>query len=390
MKPPCGLAFGPLSLLLISLLLVSCGVSRTRLTPQPSSPGDWTTTRGALDNRGLASDPGTLRIDTLLWQCRTGGIASTEPIIQGGLLYFSGRDRRLEIIDAETGKRLVRERFQGPVTGALPSDTMFAFATDQNERKVFIYSYSPVREIAKFDIPISSAPPRRLADGSILIAGIHGELVRFGSGGDVIWSVNAAAPISSSPAITDSLILIAAGRTVSARRIADGSVVWSHLASGAVRAAPAVGDDIVYFGSTDSLLYAVTLGAGSMQWFFAGSGQILTSPTVGDERVYLASNDQKVYALDRKTGRQVWSYDTGAPANTEPTLAGDLLYVSTQLGKLLVLDAATGALNREFDLSAPAATAPIVANGRVYVADTRRQLYCFGPYDQPQALTETR
>ena len=80
MKPPCGLAFGPLSLLLISLLLVSCGVSRTRLTPQPSSPGDWTTTRGALDNRGLAPDPGTLRIDisgpvrrTPSWAVFSGG-----------------------------------------------------------------------------------------------------------------------------------------------------------------------------------------------------------------------------------------------------------------------------------------------------------------------------
>jgi len=78
---------------------------------------------------------------------------------------------------------------------------------------------------------------------------------------------------------------------------------------------------MAYFGSTDSLLYAVTLDTGTMKWFFAASGQIMASPTVGDSLIYLAANDQMVYALDRATGRPVWSFDTGAPVNTEPTLA---------------------------------------------------------------------
>jgi len=367
----------------------SCGVSRKHLSPEPQAPGDWTTIRGASDNSGVAYTDGPLRIDTLLWQYKTGGVATTEPIIAGGLLYYSSRDRRLEILNAATGKRLLRERYQGPVTGVLPGDTLFACTTDQNERHLFLYSYDPVDQLARIDIPISGCPPRRLSDGSILIAGMHGDLVCIGPDGEVKWSVKADGLVTSSVTVADSLFLVSAGRTVSARRVADGSVVWSHLSPGAVRAAPSVSDGMAFFGSTDSLVYAVTLNEGAMKWFFATRGQVMTSPTVGPDRVYLAANDQLVYALDRTTGRKVWSYNTGAPANTEPTLAGNTLIISTQKGKLLFLNAATGTLEQEFHLSAPASTAPVVANNRVYVADVRRQLYCFGSSREEMSLRDS-
>jgi outer membrane protein assembly factor BamB len=382
---PCRPA-GAIIVLVLGVLLTSCGFSRTRLTPQPTTSTDWPTVGGDLRNRSVAHGS-ALRIDTLLWQRKTGGVASTEPTVSGGYLYFSGRDRRLEVYDAQTGHRRYRGRYNGPVTGVVPGDSLFAFATDQDERRLFLCQYRPVRVVEKIDIPTSSAPPRRLHDGSILIAGLHGDIIRFDTDGSMIWQISARGPVSAAPTVGDSLLLVSAGRKVIAYHLSDATEAWSYSVVGAVRAAPAL-DDYAYIASTDSILYAVSAVNGSMEWFFATSGQLVASPAVGPTRVFLSSNDGNVYGIDKANGRELWRYYTGAPANTSPVLAGNTLVVSTQKAKLLLLDAATGALLKQFDLEAPAATAPVVAGGHIYVTDFRRQLYCFGPATPTPVATD--
>lgn len=367
----------------IGIFLSSCGLRAARLSPTSANPDDWPAWRGGLGNQGATTTSGTPVIDTLQWRVKTGGIAVNDPVVRGGLLYFGGRDRRLEIYDADDGDRVFRKRFKGPVTGAEPADTTFIFTTDQEERKLYRYSLSPVRVQLSADIPTSAAPPRVLEDGSILITGMRGSLVRFDAEGNVIWNLSFADPVTAPPAVADSLIFVPIGRTLQALRLSDGAHVWTHAASGAVAAAPSVGEH-VYFGSTDSLVYAVDKSTGAMVWFFSANGQILTTPAIGDSLVYIAANDRRIYALRAKTGERIWSHDTGAPANKSVTVAGTVVLAGTLLGKLLVLDAATGTPLKSFDLTSPAATSPIVANGRVYIADNNRRLHCFGPATSPR------
>ncbi|MEW5875211.1 MAG: PQQ-binding-like beta-propeller repeat protein [Candidatus Zixiibacteriota bacterium] len=367
-----------ISISLTLLLFTSCGLRTSRLTPTPVTGHEWPVWRGGLANTGAALNDQAPVLDTLLWRIKTGGVAATEPVIHGGYIFFGGWDRRLEIFRASDGGRVFRGRFKGPVTGIAPLDSTFLFATDQDERKLFVYTANPVSEIRATAIPTTSVPPRVLDDGSVIVTGMRGSLVRFDTTGGVIWNLSFDDPITAAPAVDDSLVIVATGRKLMARRLSDGVAVWTHSASGAIAAAPAVGQH-VYFGSTDSLVYALDRAHGSMVWFFSTGGQVLTTPTVGDSIVYVASNDRSIYALHAATGRKVWSYDTGAPAKNNVTLAGDALLVGSLLNKLLVLDATTGDLRRSFDLQAAAATAPIIAGGRVYIGDTRRRLYCFGP-----------
>jgi outer membrane protein assembly factor BamB len=362
------------------LALAGCGLRHAHLNPGPSAPGDWQVLGSSTRNTG-AADPRSIpnQVDTLLWRHKTSGVASTEPIVRGGLLYYPGLDGRLEIYDARLGKRLARVGFKGPVTGVVFDDSGFVVATDQNERRLIFMSYTPLARRYSLSIPTSVVSPRRLDDGSFVVAALNGRVVRYDSLGNVLWTVEAKGPITAAPVVLDSVIFIAAGHFVSARHVGDGGQIWAHQASGAILSAPALGDR-AYFGSTDSLLYAVNITTGVMEWFFAARGQIVVSPVLGPGRVYVASNDYRLYALDAATGDTIWSYDTGGPLTTRPTLAGGTLYVGTQKGELLVLDAGTGALKRSFSLDGPATTTPVVAGGCVYIADAKRRLYCFGAH----------
>ena len=333
---------------------------------------------GSSGNKGVAETASVPEsVDKLLWRRKTSGVATTEPVVSGGLLYFPGLDGRLEIIDANSGRRLARIGFKGPVTGVIVDDSGFIVATDQSERRLVYLQYSPLQRRRSIPIPISPVPPRRLSDGSLIMSSLAGEVSRHDSLGTLIWKIDAKGTITAPLILADSFVLIGAGHAMSAHRQSDGSPVWSHQTTGAVLAAPAV-DDRVYIASTDSLLYAVNLATGGMDWFFAARGQLTVSPVTGPNHVYVASNDYRIYALDKTTGDTTWSYLTGGPLTTRPTLAGGLLYVGTQTGELLLIDAATGILTRSFKLDGFAATPPIIAHGRVYIADTKRQLYCFG------------
>ncbi len=369
-----------LPLVLLAILLASgCGLQRTRLHPGPPSPGDWPTLGGNPANQGVSTDQrAPLVIDTLIWRRKVSAMAAAEPMVRDGFLYYGSADGHLEIHDAHSGARLARTDFKGPVTGILFDDSGFVVSTDQNERRIVWMRYNPFERRRDIRIPSSSVRPCRLDDGSMIVAEINGTLTRYDTLGNTLWTIETKAPITASPIRADSLILIPSGRNMVARRISDGSQVWSHQASGAILAAAAL-DDRAYFGSTDSLLYAVNLKTGSMEWFFATHGQIVVSPVIGRDRIYAGSNDYHVYALNMAKGDTIWSYDTGGPVTARPTLAGDILYVGTQLGELLLLNADTGALLKSFKLTDAAATPPIVANGRVYIADNNRRLHCFGP-----------
>jgi len=376
-------------LLAIALLAMAGGCGRAHLFMRPSAqPDGWPTVRGAPNNCG-ATVGGTIIVERLLWRSKTGGEAAGEPTIRDGLLYFPGLNYRLEIFDAANGRRLFRARFNGPVSGALPSSTGFDVLTDQDEQRYFVYLFDPLRVESSFPTVACRAAPRRLDDSTILLAAWNGTVSCLDRSGKSIWSVETEGPIVSTPAVVDSIIYVASGRQVVALARRDGRRIWSHRASGAVVAAPAV-DDRVYVGSADSIIYALGRESGSMDWFFAADGGVFTTPTIGPDRICFGANDGAIYALDKSTGRFLWRYDTGAIANLSTTLAGKTLLVGSRRGRLLVLNAADGSLISEHPLSAPAATPPVVAYGRVFIADAKRNLYCFGPATDSVAAREPR
>ncbi|HUU46298.1 MAG TPA: PQQ-binding-like beta-propeller repeat protein [Acidobacteriota bacterium] len=370
-----GLGWGVI-LLALGVLLSGCGGSGVHFAGPVDDAFAWPTVRGANDNRGVAA--GRVEAQRLIWQRKTGGEAAGEPTVRGGYLYFPGYDRRLEVFAAATGHRVFRRRYDGPVTGALPRDTAFDFLTDQNEYRLFTYTYPPGEKRTDYRVARSQAPPRRLDDSLTLIAGLNGTLYCHADDGEIRWEVKTDGPLLTAPAVVDTTIFAASGRSVVALDTRDGELRWSHQSSGAVTAAPAV-DDRVYVGTADSMIYALDRSNGGMDWFFVAGGGVFTTPAVGADRIYVAANDGLIYALDKATGKMIWTYDTGAVANLSPTLAGDLLYVATRTGRLVALGAADGSVVYDHKLRSAAVTPPVVAEGYVFVADDNRRLYCFGP-----------
>src|SRR5439155_22971134 len=137
-------------------------------------------------------------------------------------------------------------------------------------------------------------------------------------------------------------------------------------AGGRIPSTPAVANGVVFFLSYDSNFYAVHAATSALKWKFATGGErrfaakhlhgsepatemmpdpfdfFLSSPVVSDGVVYFGSSDTNVYALDAATGAVKWKFKTAEVVHSSPALANGTLFVGSWDTYLYALDAASG------------------------------------------------
>jgi len=176
-------------------------------------------------------------------------------------------------------------------------------------------------------------------------------------------------------------------------------VKWKFRAAAAIVSTPAVSGGTVYFGSSDTQVYALDERSGALRWKFATHGRVSASPAVAAGRVYVGSFDGSFYALDAATGTLAWKFTTegerrfsarhlhGAEPAAEvmpdpfdvflssPAIAGGLIYFGSGDGNVYALDAASGALRWKFHTGNVVHASPAVAAGTLYVGSWDSYFY---------------
>ncbi|MCM3873514.1 MAG: PQQ-binding-like beta-propeller repeat protein, partial [Pyrinomonadaceae bacterium] len=134
--------------------------------------------------------------------------------------------------------------------------------------------------------------------------------------------------------------------------------VWKFKTGEAIWSSPSVADNTVYFGSNDSMIYALNARNGSEVWRFKTGGRVLGCPTLDGPFLYALSDDGYLYKLVRRSAKLVWKFDThgGAvardfPSATSPTydyltsaatVSDGLVFIGSADKKLYAVDADTG------------------------------------------------
>ncbi|HET6437487.1 MAG TPA: PQQ-binding-like beta-propeller repeat protein [Anaeromyxobacter sp.] len=86
----------------------------------------------------------------------------------------------------------------------------------------------------------------------------------------------------------------------------DGSLAWEFKAGGAFPAPPAIDGGVVYAGSSDGRVYALSLSDGKLRWSYDAGEEMGTRPTVANGAVYVMSLQDTLVALDAGTGDWKW------------------------------------------------------------------------------------
>ena len=165
--------------------------------------------------------------------------------------------------------------------------------------------------------------------------------------------------------------------------IGTGETIWSfelrdeESANRAIYGTPAVAGDTLYIGGYDGRLYALPLngGEGGDQvreiWDASvGDGNpIVGSPIIADGLVLVGSSDGSMYAFDISDGSLRWAFPTGNKIWSTPAVADGVAYFGSLDHKVYAVSIEDGkeAWQSPFSAKGAITATPLIVNGRVYV-----------------------
>lgn len=246
------------------------------------------------------------------WEYTVDGHVMPTPVLHDGRVYAAAGDRKLHVIDAETGQGIEQVDVGSVISMAAPA----------------------------------------AADGLLYTAGLYDDprMVAYDMGaGEMAWETMMPEVQSGiddvPPAVSEGVVVTTSHRDiVPAERLEH----WAHA----------------FDAATGDVLWEVHLGDGPFV-----TNNKSGAPTIADGVVHVGSpSTKKLYALDLHTGEVLWVHDSG-PIKAPPAVVDGHVVYTTTTGEIGAVDAAAGELVRAEQLSeeplAPAG--PIVVDDSVLV-----------------------
>jgi outer membrane protein assembly factor BamB/tRNA A-37 threonylcarbamoyl transferase component Bud32 len=190
-----------------------------------------------------------------------------------------------------------------------------------------------------------------------------------------LWTFECEDEIRAAPGIHNGVLYAGSyDHNLYALSAADGKFLWKHPAEGGVISQPAFADGMVLFGSEDARLYAVDADSGKLAWTYPTEAPIRCSPTVSEGHVFVGSDDGFLHAVNLSSSRRVWRYDTGAAVRSKPVVVGDHIYFGSQGGDMMCLDL-SGVVKWRFRSKREILSSPLVVKGTVFFTSLDSILY---------------
>jgi len=235
---------------------------------------------------------------------------------------------------------------------------------------------------------VTSSPALGYHSGSITIyvGSTNGKVYAIHSDGTKKWEFTAGGSVSSSPAVSHLGTVYAGSEDgkVYAIKSSDGTSEggeWPFATGEAITSSPAIDiDGTIYIGSADYKVYAIK-STGKKKWEFMTGGVVSASPALyesGDTQiVYVGSEDGKIYALSMVDGAKKWEFNVGSPVLSSPAVDGAALYVGTDNASLYALNLTTGSQIWVFQgANGPFHSSPTIgSDGILYAGSEDFRLY---------------
>ena len=199
---------------------------------------------------------------------------------------------------------------------------------------------------------IVGAPALSESGDMVFVGSDDGSMYAFAASGDdprPAWRFETGGQVWSTPVVRGGILYFGSmDRNVYALSAETGQVLWQYETGGAVVAAPLLLDDVVVVGSFDKRLYALDAVSGREVWSFEGAAWFWAGAVFDGERIIAASMDGAVHALDRG-GNPLWAapFMTDSPIVSTPVVVQEaldhsVLVVGADSGKLHLVGLRTG------------------------------------------------
>jgi outer membrane protein assembly factor BamB len=194
----------------------------------------------------------------------------------------------------------------------------------------------------------------------------------------VAWKHKADGPVSTGAAISDDGGTVYIGSdegTVYALNAKTGRQAGAFPVGGAVSGLTVAGPTLLV-GSADGKVHAIETGSLGYSWISeAAGGEIAGVPTRYKNVVYAGSADHYVYALSLQTGQRRWRQKTGGTTFVTTPSGTGMIWAASQDGNMYALDAGTGKVLAKQAVSGVIRSDPLMAPYDPYFGTSKGIVY---------------
>ena len=189
-----------------------------------------------------------------------------------------------------------------------------------------------------------------MAGDLVLVGSNDRNLYAFDTTGKIAWQFPTEQRIWSTPAVRDGVVYFGSmDRHVYALSLAEGlgrgsdRLLWKYETGGAIATTPLLLDGMVIVGSFDRKLYALDSRTGAERWSIEGTDWFWAGAVSDGERIFAPAMDGTVYAID-KDGAPIWDipFKAESPIVSTPVIVDDTIVLATDEGKLHLLSTESG------------------------------------------------
>jgi eukaryotic-like serine/threonine-protein kinase len=303
------------------------------------------------------------------WRFPTTKEVVGSPIVVGDHVYFGSTNYSFYALDLGTG----RSAWEFPTHDRLKGSPAFAdgvvyfgsydghlYAVRAQDHQL-VWQYPRLAEAApapaaadKAAVEPPVAPPPLpapkafsyarplVADGAIYAGNLDGYLYAFDAKTGVLrWRLKTQDGITSSPVLEAGVLYFGSNDhrvyAVTGLGGSEPSVKWTFSTGDQVNAEPLLDKGVLYIGSSDHVFYALDPASGKKLWSVQLEGPVFGRAAIYQNLVFVGAGagDGRLYAYDTKTNQLFWKYETGTKIQSDPVIEGDHLYVVAGDGQLL-------------------------------------------------------
>jgi eukaryotic-like serine/threonine-protein kinase len=190
------------------------------------------------------------------------------------------------------------------------------------------------------------------------------------------WTFRCEDEVRSSPAVADDVVFVGSYDTnLYALTAKEGSFLWKFPTEGGIVSRPCVEGDLVIFGSEDANVYAVSRRTGGQLWVCNTEGRVRSSARVEYGHCFIGSDDGNLYAINLQFGRVAWVFQSAGPIRSTPLVAGETIYLGSDDGYAYALDMSSGHVKWKYGTPRRVTSSPIADENLIILGSADGYLY---------------
>ncbi|MCU0476452.1 MAG: serine/threonine-protein kinase [Anaerolineae bacterium] len=265
----------------------------------------------------------------LVWKLPTGAGIASSPTVDPStkLVFFGSEDNIIYAADVNSGQVAWTYHTRDKIR-ASPRVAHNHVFIGSDDGKLYALVAQTGRYLWTFEAgsPIRTRP--FVTNELVIFGADDGAIYGIELSGKRKWAIRAKRAVNSSPYVDPKENICFIGSFdgyLYALDASNGYTLWRFRSAAPILSSPVVSDETVYIGATDGKFFAINTSSGKERWQTELPKPIVASPVVHGSFVYIGCTDGAFYCFDTKTGKQVWKFQTNGQITSTPYVENNLL-----------------------------------------------------------------